>query len=454
MQGIYISKGDTKNRGDNIRRIILKGLVGFFKKNQYSDAALNNILSARDYDPRDAGFITRVFYGVIEKKLYIDHILAFLIEKNIQSLDGYVLNILRIGVYELEFMDSVPPNATCNECVEVIKSYNKKAAGFVNAVLRNFIRRSDAIHAEIEALPLEDRLSVKYSVPVPLVRMWSEQYGAEVCEALLAESANLPALTITANALKISADALAERFAAKGIECERITDAPYGIRLLRDVPVIKTQEYEEGLFFVQDGASQLCASELEAKSGGVIIDMCAAPGGKSFYAALDMENKGKILAFDLHENKVKRINEGAERLGIGIISAERGDSSVLREELTGSADGVLCDAPCSGFGVLNKKPEIKYRDHGDFKERTDLQYSLLTTASRYVKDGGILVYSTCTLNKKENEEITDRFLHENSSFKPGKFANDFPDAKGIKTFFPHKEKIDGFFLVKMIRYGV
>ena len=430
------------------REACLNSLVNFETDKKYSNIELSESVGRYDFNDLDRSFFTKLFYGVIEKKLTIDYYINCLSEK--MNKDIRVLNILRMGLYQILYMDKVPDNAACNESVKLAKKLkNKQAAGYINAILRNFLRKREELARKLYNL---NDLEIKYSCSSDIIKIWEDSYGGETCEKILETFNNIKYLTITVNSLKTDRDEYFNRLLSQNIVLNtyRTETSPYGIIIMGDIPVKNLHGFDEGLFFVQDEASQICALETGAKPGDLIIDCCAAPGGKSFFMAQMMQNNGRIICFDLHKNKLDLINNSAKRLGIDIIETYRHDSA---ESYVGRgdpdapqiyADVVLCDVPCSGLGVINKKPEIKYKTFDEISELPKLQFNILSACSGYVKPGGTLVYSTCTLNKNENEEVIDKFLSENKNF----------ECVNMKTFFPFERKIDGFFLAKMKKIGV
>jgi len=435
------------NRSINVREICLNSLVNYEKNKKYSNIELNETIEKYDFNDLDKSFFTKLFYGIIEKKLTLDYYIKYICDKN-KKIDSEILNVLRMGLYQIIYMDKIPDNAACDESVKLAKKSNpnnNKIGGFVNAVLRNFIRNKDEIIESIDKInDLFKRLEIKYSCSSDIIKIWIDSYGRETAEKLLETSREKSGLTITVNGLKISRDEYIKKLIEQNPEIitEKTETSDLGIYIYNDIPVKKLYGYHEGLFFVQDEASQICAFETNAKPGDLVTDCCAAPGGKSFYMAQMMNNTGKIICFDLHEKKLNLIKISAERLGIDIIETYEHDSTIKFDNL--QADVVLCDVPCSGLGVINKKPEIKYKTLDEISKLPELQYNILSVCANYVKPGGILVYSTCTLNKKENEETTEKFLNQNQKF----------ECINIKTFFPFERKNDGFFLVKFRRIDI
>ena len=426
----------------NAREECLKSLINYEKDKKYSNIELSASLEKNNFNELDRGFFTKLFYGVIEKKFTLDYYIKLLCDKN-KKIENDILNILRMGLYQIVYMDKVPDNAACNESVELAKKFkpnNVKIGGFVNAVLRNFIRNREKYEEYVKNADLE----IKYSCSSGIIKIWEDSYGFETAVKLLEESQSSHGLAITVNSLKIQRDEYLEKLKNLGIKCEKISE--YGVNILEDLPVRNLYGFDEGLFFVQDEASQICALETGAKSGDLIIDCCAAPGGKSFFIGQMIKNNGRIICFDIHENKINLIKKSAERLGVDIIELY-GHDSVNKFKLKDfdlKADVVLCDVPCSGLGVVSKKPEIKYKTPEEISRLPELQYKILAACSDYVKPGGTLVYSTCTLNKRENEAVAEKFLRKNKNF----------ECVSQKTFFPFERKIDGFFLAKLKRIGV
>ena len=444
------------NKNLNAREICLKSLVNYEKDKKYSNLELNAAVEKYNLNDLDKSFFTKLFYGVIEKKLTLDYYIKNICDKN-KKIDLEILAILRMGLYQILYMDKVPDSAACDESVKLAKKFNSKnikIGGFVNAVLRNFIRNKEEYLNNIDKInDLYKRLEIKYSCSSDIIKTWIDSYGFEITEKILENNQEKQDLTIAVNSLKISRDEYFNKLIKKNTEiiAEKTELSPEGIIISGDISVKNLYGYDDGLFFVQDEASQICAFETNAKPGDLIIDCCAAPGGKSFFMAQMMKNTGKIICFDLHKNKLDLINNYAKRLGINIIETYEHDATLKFDQKPpfergagGIADVVLCDVPCSGLGVINKKPEIKYKKPDEISKLPELQYNILSACFDYVKLGGILIYSTCTLNKKENEEIVEKFLNENKNFELIK----------TKTFFPFERKIDGFFLAKMKRINV
>lgn len=417
------------------RQLSFKILNKIERDKAYSNLTLDAYLDEYKGKIFSPAFVTALVYGVIERKITLDFVLSEYLTQPIKKLKPEVLIILRMGTYQLKFMDSIPDSAVVNESVKLTKKNGcAYASGLVNSVLRKIAKN------DIKYPNTDDKISdisIKYSCPKELVSQFCKDYGIENAEGILSCSIGSSGVSIRVNTLKTNTDDLIKRLESNGAECEICSQAENHIKIKNFGAVENTQEFKQGLFHVQDISSALCVKALELSENMTFIDVCSAPGGKAFTAAQYMNNKGKIYAFDLYEHRVKLINKGAERLGINIIDAQTGDASVLNNQLKASADRVLADVPCSGLGIIGRKPEIRYKDLEFIDKLTDLQYNILTNASEYVAENGLLVYSTCSLNKKENDCVCDRFL---------KSRSDFEKHGDYTTLMPHINGTDGFFI--------
>ena len=425
-------------------------LLKIEKDKAYSNIALDSAVRAYSLDSTDCAFISRLVYGVTERKITLDFVFSKFLKQPIKKLKPEVLVILRLGTYQLLFMDKIPVSAAVNE--SVLLSKNNKcdfASGMINAVLRKVSIEGKTI---LENLSGEERVSVLYSAPLELVKFLNYHYGEDNAEAILKYSIEPKEITIRVNTLKITEDDLIETLKKSGIKAEKTTlkDA---LILFAKGAVYELEEYKKGLFYVEDISSQICVSELELKENYKFIDVCSAPGGKSFTASQYMNNMGEIYSCDIHPHRVELIKSGAERLGINIIKPTENDATVFNKNFT-EADCVLCDVPCSGLGIIGKKPEIKYKSLDDTKELIPIQKQILSTASQYVKQGGVLIYSTCSINPNENRKVCDWFLKENENFKSVKVAPHIKrcvDEGDYLTLTPHINNCDGFFIAKFIK---
>ena len=402
------------------RLIAFEVLYDIFKGGAYSNIAVEKALSS--INGKDKPFITSIVYGVVERRITLDYI----INQHLKSkAKPKIMIVLYIGTYQLYFMDKVPESAAVNTSVELA---DKVGLGYYKKLINAVLRKINENRIDIDSI--ED-LSVRYSVPANLINMWKKMYGEENTLNILAAVNGRPPVFAVPNTLFVDADELSYELLDCGIDCEVINDA---VRINSSFDLSDCKPFESGLFHIEDLSSFECAKALDAKEGETVIDVCSAPGGKAFTIAEKMNNCGKVYAFDLYEHRVKLINNGANRLGLDNIVAKVNDAEVFNDKLP-LADKVLCDVPCSGFGIIRRKPEIRYKELDSIKELPEIQYKILTTSSKYLKPGGRLVYSTCTLNKKENEKVCDRFLIENTDYV--KIYD--------KTIFPTDDGGDGFY---------
>ena len=438
----------------DVRKLAFDVLYRVLYEDAYSAIALNNTVKASALSSLDAGFLSALVYGVLERKLTLDCVIRRYSSVRLTKIEHKTLIILYLGMYQLLYMDRVPDSAAVNESVKLAKKLKLyKSSGFINAVLRGFIRAGKAYDLPDEKDRLK-YLSVKYSCPENIVGMWLSSFGDELCERMLEGLIGRPELTVRVNTLRTTRDELIDSLSASGIAAEPVPflhDALYlsGTGSLENIPAFK-----RGEFYVQDASSQLCAEFLGARAGERICDVCAAPGGKSFCSAIRMGDRGEIFSYDLHEHKLSLIREGARRLGISIITASQRDAADSSSGLP-LCDRVLCDVPCSGLGILRRKPEIRYKTDTIIDLLPELQYSILCNSASALSSGGVLVYSTCTLNSKENGEVVDRFLSEHPDFEP--YPLDLPE--GIErhidepshclTILPGVTRCDGFFIARV-----
>ncbi len=421
----------------NERQTAFQILNRIERGNAYSNLVLDAQLKQGNVG--SSAFITALVYGVTERKITLDYILSAFLRQPIKKLRPEVLTALRMGVYQLKYMDKIPESAAVNESVKLVKKNGcAYAAGLVNSVLRK------AAASEITYPDKSDfikYLSIRYSCPPSLVSHYIHDYGTENAEGILSSSVGAAETVLRVNTLKTDTAHLHEILREQGFETE------FG--MLKNTLTVKSggavsacKAYFDGFFHVQDYASAYCVEALDLHPGQIFADVCAAPGGKTFTAAQIMQNRGKIYAFDLYEQRVKLIADGARRLGISVIDAKVHNASEALPELYGTADRVLCDVPCSGLGTIRRKPEIRYKDLTFVDNLTELQYNILINASKLLKTDGILVYSTCTLNRAENEAVCDRFSAENP---------DFERTDDYRTLLPHKDGTDGFFFARFSR---
>ena len=436
----------------NLRKIALDLLDLQEKSGQYSNIAVDNAVRREGLDGKDSRLLSALVYGVIERRITLDFIIDSLSSLPPSKIERTTRNILRMGLYQLIWLDRIPAHAAVSESVSLC---NKRSRGFVNALLRGFERkRGDDLAASFD-FPKKERdpiayLSVTYSYPTILCQKFCDIFGFDKTEAILRAWEKTPPTTLRVNPLKNTREELFESLSERGVDASLTANAPHGIRTFGASPA--ELGLSEGLCFVQDEASQICVAALGARPGETVLDICACPGSKSFGAALDMNNEGQILSFDLHENKLSLITKGAEALGISIIKTAARDGRDFDPALEAKADRIICDVPCSGFGVVAKKPEIRYKDPADSAALPDIQLAILKNATRYLKAGGTLVYSTCTIFPEENEQNVARFLESTPDMIPCDFTvGNISSKNGMLTLLPSEHGTDGFFIAKFTR---
>ena len=440
-------------RAPNARDTALRVLVSCRTAGAWADAALKAQLRRDGLTGPEAALCSRLVYGVMQNRLLLDFYLGAYCSQKIDHLQPPLAEILRIGAYQILFLDKVPDSAAVHQAVEQAKANGRaKASGMVNAVLRQVSRNKE----DLPPIPDRDEvqyLSIRYSHPKWLVKRLLALLGREETEAALAAD-NAPApLTVQINPLKTTAEDLTAALEASGVTVHRHAWVPGCLELERTGDLTALAPFRDGKFLVQDPAARLVSQIAGVRPGMRVLDVCAAPGGKSFAAALQMEDRGGIVACDLHENKLKRIREGAERLGLGCIRTEAADGRVFRPEWEGAFDAVLVDAPCSGLGIIRKKPDIRYKKPDELFALPVIQRAILDNAAQYVRPGGALVYSTCTILPEENQEVTDGFLAEHPDFVRTPFALPDPvgETEGQVTLWPHRHDTDGFYICRMER---
>lgn len=439
----------------NPRRTACNVLIRVENEGGYSNISLNSALSGANLEPRDKAFVTKIVYGVLENSSYLDHIIDRLSKVRSSKLEPEVRCILRMGLYQLTFLDT-PDSAAVNESVNLAKKLKLfRATGFINGLLRSYIRSGKSVDLPDRAKEPALYLCVKYSCPKWLVELWQDAYGGEVCERILQSLSERPPIYARVNTAKVSPEALAASFEECGVSAEKSALLPDCLTLKNTGSVRELPQYERGEFHVQDGSSQMCCMIAAPKSGSKVYDVCAAPGGKTFTLAELMGDCGEVVSCDIHPHRVELIAEGAKRLGLSCVNPSVRDA--LAEVTAQDGDLVLCDVPCSGLGIIRRKPEIKQKSPQEVGELPDLQYRILENSAKLVKDGGRLVYSTCTLNPKENSEVVHRFLLEHPEFKlcpitlPDGVERAIDELDGTVTIFPFMADTDGFFISTMTK---
>ena len=439
------------------REAALRALLRVDTEGAYSNLALDHLLSGLSIDARDRSLATTIFYGVLERRITLDYVIGHFSSIPLSKISPVALELLRIGIYQILYLDKIPASAAVNESVNLAKTCGaKRASGFINAVLRNFVRsggKQPPFGPEIAPLR---RLSVEYSCPEWIIALWEKAYGKRTARLLLQSMAQKPDLFARVNNTLVSEEQLIERLCGERLEAEPVAWPECAVHLKAGTELADSACYREGLFHIQDLSSQILCAFIDPQPGETVADVCAAPGGKAFTLAERMKNQGRVLAFDKYPQKAALIQEGARRLSLSCISAGVRDAADPKENLE-SADRVLCDVPCSGLGVLRRKPEIRFKSPGPIDSLPDLQYLILCKSSELVRKGGMLYYSTCTLNPAENRAVADRFLDEHAEFAPQPlplpetFRREVEEPENQMTFLPYLHGTDGFFAASFRR---
>ena len=416
-------------------------LIKTFEEKGYSNLLLDKALADSGLSQQEKAFCTQLYYGVTERFLTLEHLLSVYSEKKPpEKLDIPVKYILYLGFYQMKYCDKIPDRAAVNESVRLAGYFRKKSAsGFINAILRKFQRSGKEIPFTGEKW---QDMQIQYSAPVPLLKQITEEHGEAFMKTFFEDSLRPPPCVIRVNPLKAEENALQELHPEK----HSLSQYTYWIQT---ADIRQSAAFQKGMFHIQDTASQLCCQLLAPEAGQTVLDMCAAPGGKSFTLAEMMQNQGNLYAFDLHPHRVKLIQDGAERLGLTCVHTGVQNAAQYQKDLP-KADRILCDVPCSGFGVIRRKPEIKYKPLESFASLPDLQYQILETSANYLKSGGILVYSTCTVLKRENEAVVMKFLTQHPEFEPVPLK-ECRSSDGWMTFSPAYADCDGFFAARLRR---
>lgn len=383
----------------------------------YSNIVLEKGL--KSVESKDKGFVSRIVYGVIERRLSLDYAINKFLNGKTKPK---VKILLYIGAYQVLYMDKIPDAVAVYEtvslCDNIGLSYYKK---LINAVLHRIIDYK----TEFDSI---DELSIKYSCPQHLINMWTKMYGEDNVLDILDSINNRPPVFAIPNSKYVDAEELYYELFSAGIDCEIFNDV---VKINSSFDLSGLKAFNDGLFYIEDYSSYSCAKALGAKSDDVVLDLCSAPGGKAFTIA---QSGAAVYAYDIYEHRVELIKKSAQKLGLNNIITGINDALIYNANIP-FADKIICDVPCSGFGIIRRKPEIRYKNLDDIKELPQIQYNILFTSSRYLKSGGVIIYSTCTLNKKENEQVVDRFLNDNTDFS----------LVESKTVFPTKNGGDGFF---------
>ena len=415
------------------RKTAYLSLVDVESKKAYSNLAINHQVIINK--PNSQGFVRELVYGVLENKLLLDHYIDQLVINGIGSLKTPELTIIRMGIYQLGYMDSVPEYAAVNESVVLAKKYCRSKSGLVNGVLREYLSRKLQLKLPDRSEDEVAYLSVKYSYAPWIVELWLDHYSTDFVEELMKAGNVTPPMTVRLNWLKVMKPDLIKKLEAKHFQVEegRICQNALNIKGSR---LLDTELYKLGMFTPQDESSLLVAEKLDPKHGETVMDVCAAPGGKTTAIAERMNNTGRIIASDIYRRKLDLIDKEARRLGITNIETRSWDATRVDSSMIQKADRVLVDAPCSGLGVVRRKPEIKYKELTEEMELLPKkQLAILSASSGYVKPGGRLVYSTCTVNPRENERVVEAFLKKNPAFSKIERTLLLPNVNGTDGFF-------------------
>lgn len=434
-------------------------LNSIMSKGAYSGIEIRKRLDSSNLKRNDKALVTEIVNGALRNLIRIDWIINEFIRIKPEKLSTNIKDILRCATYQIIFLDRIPDSAVCNESVELAKKYaNQGAAKFVNGVLRNISRKKDNI-----GLPdinnISKFLSIEFSHPLWLVDLWINNYGVDFTKGLLKANNETPPLTIRINKLKISKDKMFDLLNSSNILSSEGLYNNEAITIKGICSLDNMELFKKGYFQVQDESSMLVGKIMDPKPGDVIVDVCSAPGGKATHMAEIMSNKGKIISRDIYKHKLNLIEENSKRLGITIIETQIFDAKEVDNNLIGKADAVLVDAPCSGLGLVRRKPDLRWKkNQEDINKLSELQLKILKNASLYVKKSGVLVYSTCTLNNKENIQVVKEFLLYDNHFALDNIEKFLPEniyapnkKEGILELYPHIHGTDGFFIARMIK---
>ena len=438
----------------NSRELAFKTLYDIERNKNYSNISINKNFKNVNISDQEKGLATELIYGIIENKYYLNYIIDKLSKIKSKKMSTYVKISLWLGIYQILFLDSIKDHAAVNESVNLIKKYDKKSSGFVNAILRNVLRQKDSI-MEIKDKEIKDELSIKYSYNPWIVEKWIKDFGQEFTEDLLDANAEKPNLYIRTNTLKISRDELIGKLAKEGIKCTKVNGIDEAIMVQNLKNIEGNELFKLGYFTIQDISSMLVGKIANPEKDSKVLDICSAPGGKTTHVATIMENTGQVIARDVFDHKLKLIKSTVNRLGLTNVSIENRDALKLDDNSIDKFDYVLADVPCSGLGIIKRKPEIKFKEKSELSGLPDIQIKILNNASKYVKENGTLIYSTCTIHDEENINVVEQFLKENKNFELVPIENINIDLenqeKGYIKIYPNIHGMDGFFIAKLKR---
>lgn len=438
----------------NAREIAYKVLLDIEKNKNYSNMAINKHFKDVKLSNQDRGLATEIIYGVIENKYYIDYMIDKLSKVKTNKMEIYVKTLLRMGIYQIMFLNSISDYAAVNEIVNLAKKKNSKVSGFINGILRNVIRQKETI-GSIKVKDDIDYLAIKYSYDKWMIRNWMIHFGREFTEELLEANSQRPSIYLRTNTLKITRDELIEKLEKQNIKASKVNVVDEAIKVENLKDIENNSLYKEGLFTVQDISSMLVGKVMNPKENSFVLDVCSAPGGKTTHMATLMNNTGQVVSRDIYEHKLKLIKASCKRLNLTNVDVEEYDAMKMDKDSIGKFDYVLADVPCSGLGIIRRKPEIKYKEKEEFRDLPPIQKKILENASKYVKKGGTLIYSTCTIQDSENIDVINEFLQKNKNFELAPIDEVNVDLdnqeKGYMKIYPNVHEIDGFFISKLIR---
>ncbi|MEG2016897.1 MAG: 16S rRNA (cytosine(967)-C(5))-methyltransferase RsmB [Clostridium sp.] len=437
------------------REVAVNTVMQVFENKAYSNIALNKNLNESNLMDKDKGLVTELVYGTIKYRYSIDKILKAFLDKKFDKTDKYIINLLRVCIYQLRYLDKIPEFAAVNEGVNLAKNnVSVGASKLVNGVLRSYLRDKDRKYYDENNS--SEKLAFIYSYPQWMVKLIISQYGEKVGEDILQGLNKRPSVTLRVNSTKGEFDQVAKELEDNGYNIEEGVICPEAIRIVRGSSVEENPLFREGVLTVQDESAMLVAPAMDLEEGMTVLDLCSAPGGKTTHIAEIMNNTGRVIGFDIYDHKLELIKSNSERLGLTNIELGLLDATKSEESLKNLGDRVLIDVPCSGLGIIRKKPEIKYtKREKELKAIISVQREIMKNAATYVKPGGILLYSTCTINKWENEDNLKWFLWNFKDFdiEPlnfGKVDNIVYGENGCVTVLPN-EYMDGFFIAKLRR---
>lgn len=434
------------------RETALNVLIACRKQKAWSNATLKEYIARDHLDRREAALATRLCYGVQQNRLKLNFYLKQLLTGKIKDLHPVVLDVLHLGLYQIFEMDKIPESAAVNESVTLAKKYcrwQRNASGLVNAVLRNAIRSKDTLK---QPTTLEDR----YSHPKKLLDLLEDSLGKEKMIPMLEANNAIPPIVVQVNTLRTTTEALVAALEWEGVTVQPHEWMPDCLVLSNAGNLEQLKAFQDGMFYVQDAAARLAVQCAQLPRGPhvQVLDCCAAPGGKTFAASIAMGGEGKIRSCDVYRHKTQLIQKSAERLGLHNVTVREQDATENHPNWNGKMDAVLADVPCSGYGIIRKKPDIRYKDPVEMDQLPKLQLQILNNQANYVKPGGLLLYSTCTLLRRENEEVVEAFLQNNRDFQlePLPLPQVFPkNTSGMLTLVPGEYDTDGFFIARLRR---